>query len=95
MIQGEQMSEENKHTLRTVGRRLTNELDSFVTAAHSTPYVEKLSEIERTIDALVAALEKYGRHAPGCNSLPKWRDGSFPCDCGFSAALSSAKGTQG
>jgi hypothetical protein len=55
-----------------------------------TPFV-----LASDYEALVAALEKYGTHTAGCNSIPKWRDGSFPCDCGFAAALSSAKGTQG
>lgn len=43
---------------RSLGRRLTNKLDSFVTAAHSHDYVQTLKEIEDQLDALTEALKE-------------------------------------
>jgi len=60
---------------RTKGRKLTNKLDSFVTAAHSADYVAALNEIELHIDAvtvqrdaLLAALEEMTPAMPPVNA---------------------------
>ena len=49
--------------------------------------ISKLETAEQQRDALLAALQKYGRHTPGgCHHL-----NGFGCDCGLNEAIAKAQ----